>query len=255
LDPLTPEKTSTGTLLDVTRSARRNPAANLTAEERAIYERPWQFDYGPLDLETCAQIDFDKRYQLEAQGIVFRHIRDAMQAGAATTRGIVPTCGDGYYGIYALKHGAGRMHFVSVRHDRPHAKFWHFRQTQLASKLLGVKDRCTFDTAEIADLKGTFGFGILTDVLVHCPDPGEVLQKMRSIVQGPLVVFTTTVRRGLTQFILEVGPPHRPHGACFSHDAVITMAVEAGWTVVNEQRKIMPEDWPGERQMSSFLCV
>ena len=86
-------------------------------------------------------------------------------------------------------------------------------------------------------------------------DPQEILTKMREVVSGPLVIFTTTVNRAdKDMFELQV-PAWRPWGSSFHHDHVIRMAVDAGWTVVNEKFKRMPDDWVDERNMSNFLCV
>ena len=236
---------------------RSNPARRLrlSAEQQNTFDKPWQFDYSPLGIQTGSQPPNAKRFQLETQGEVFSRIRDALAMCQRKPRGLVPTCGDGFYGLYALKLGAASIRFAEIGSHRGDFRPWPFRQTEIAANLLGFDQRCTFETCDYRSLEGRYDFSILSQVLIHFPDPQEVLAKMRDIVSGPLVIFTTSVNRPEKQKFELQFPEWRAWGSSFHHDHVIKMAVDAGWTVVNESFKRMPDDWVDERNMSTFLCV
>ena len=228
--------------------------ASLSPEEQAIFNKNWLYDYSPLDIESGPQSDAAKQFQLETQGMIFRHIRDALLQTCRKPSVYVPTWADPFYGLYALQKGAGRMHASFVGQQQ---LLWgpHFRQSQIAAGILGFAERTSFDSVPIAQQPGPFDMAIVVDVLNNVPEPQPILEHLRNIVQGPMVFFSTTIMRWKVPLAFEVPASGRPWGSAFSHDKALTMAVDAGWTVVNEQRKQMPDGWPGERTLSSFLCV
>jgi hypothetical protein len=233
---------------------RRRPAS-LTPDEQKIFDAPWQFSYSPIDLQTGPQPENKERYQIEAQAFVFRHIRDALISARKHPSGLVPTMGDGFYGIYSLERGARSAHIVNIGSYKQQCNPVHFEQTKLAAKLLGVQDRCTFDTLSYDRIEGNYDFCILADCANQFPDPLPLLTKLKEVVNGPLVLFSTTILRHKVPLVYDVPAAHRPWGSAFSHDRLLTFAVDAGWTVVNEQYKRLPQDWQGEQNMSCFLCM
>jgi len=239
----------------VLRLSRGNGSANLTAAEKVIFNSVWRFNYKPVDLQTGPQSEVNERYQLEAQAMVFRHVRDALFSTVKRPTGLIPTCADGFYGIYALEKGAEKVRIVDIGSQLPSHKPHFLEQTKLAAKMLGVQERCTFDVCDYTKIEGSYDFCILADCAIHFLDPTPLLVKMREVVTGPLVLFSTTIMQHKVPLLYRSPEPGRPWGSAFSHDQLLTFAVNAGWTVVNEQYKRLPDDWPGERNMSCFLCM
>ncbi len=230
-------------------------SASLTPDEQAIFDSPWQFNYHPIDLETGPQPENKEKYQIEAQAFVFRHIRDALLNARKRPTGLVPIIGDAFYGIYSLKRGAHQVRICNIGSKEQQYNPINFEQTRLAAKMLGVQDRCTFDSLDYSKIEGSYDFCILADCANQFPDPTPLLAKMREVVSGPLVLFSSTIMRHKVPLVFQSPAPHRPWGCAFSHDQLLTFAVAAGWTVVNEQYKRLPPDWQGEQNMSCFLCM
>ncbi len=236
------------------RFASKRRLADLSPEEQEVFQQPWTYNYRTLDLETGPQPEMNERSQAATQEFVFRHIRDSILRCKGKPQGISVSCGDGFYGIYALSRGAEKIRICDVGAHRTDYRPWNIEQSKLAAKLLGVEEKCSFSSLDFSAMEGHYDFAIAADLLIHFPDPQAVLLKLRQMVRGPLVVFTTTIYRG-NPVVLEVPASGRPWGSAFTHDKAIMMAVDAGWTVVNEQFKQMPEGWVGERNFTGLLCV
>ncbi|MEA2552905.1 MAG: hypothetical protein QOJ65_1081 [Fimbriimonadaceae bacterium] len=233
---------------------QRKAAARLTPEERELLSRPWIHKFGAIDLWVSEQSEPMRIEQIEKQGPIFTRIRDAVRRSKPDPRGIMPTCDDGFFALYALAVGASHVDVVDVGSHIPGHEPWHLDQTRIAAKVGGKESGCTFRGAALLDLQGSYDFGICLNVLENVRDPQAALAHLRAIIDGPIVIHSATAypnERG----VFESPSEFRPWGSRFSHDTLIDFAVESGWTVINEGAKKMPEDWPGDRNLSFLHCV
>lgn len=243
-------------------------AAKLTAHELELLEKPWVHNYSPVDLPTGPQAEVLQEFQLEKQGAIFRHIRDGLTRTPKGARGLCLTCNDGMFGIYALQKNVAHMDIFDVGDRQPNYEPWHIEQTAVAAKLLGLSSRATIEKRDYSTIKGPYDFCICTGVFPTFTDPGQMLADMRSwIVSGPLIIHSPTCLP-----VAPWGQPRpdvdvpgyryyespaegRPWGSRFSHDTLIEMAVEAGWTAISEKfAELGRPNW-SDRVSSSLLCV
>ena len=225
----------------------------LTSEEQALVARPWIYKYAAIDVWVSTQTEGARVSQLEKVGPIGRQLRDAILRNPSA-RVLACSTDDGYYGLFALFKGAAHVDIRDVGAHIPEHEGWHFEQSRVVAKLKRLLGRCSFGAANLFDLDGSYDIGSCTNVLEHMSDPQVALEKLRTLVRGSLVVHSPTVHPNKSG-MLEISPEGRPWGSRFSHDDLVEMAVAAGWTVINERLKQMPEDWGLERRLSFLHLV
>lgn len=225
----------------------------LTPEERDVVSRPWLYRYSAIDVWLSSQSEGSRVRQIETAGPIGRQLRDALLR-IPKARVLACSTTDGFFGLFALFKGAGHVDIYDVGRHIPGHEAWHFDQSEVVAKIKGLMDRCSFSSADILDIQGEYDFAVCTNVLEHVPDPKPVLEKLRGMMRGSLVLHSPTAYPHGPE-VFESAPAERPWGCRFSHDRLVNMAVEAGWTVINERLKHMPPEWEGERNLSFLHCV
>ena len=228
--------------------------SRLGAEERAILEKPWVHKIRTIDLWNSPQSEDLAFVQLETQGGLFLQLRDAVLRAPKHAACLQLTDSDALFGMYALYQGVGTLRVVDVCGHVPGHEEWHLDQARIAAQVAGRGVQCRFDRVGVTEIEGHYSVGICANVLENLADPAAALVHLRKVVVGSLVIHSVTPLANVAEF-MEVGPGVRPWGSRFSHDALIAMVVEAGWSVVNENYKHLPMDWPGDRKLTFLHCV
>lgn len=234
--------------------ARRQAISNLTPEEREIVAKPWLNTFPAITDWRSEQTPEDKLRQIEKSSSLYRHIRDVIHRAGSNPRGLLVTSTDGYFVIYTLYAGAASVDVYDVCDKVPGHEAWHLDQMRIVAKVRGHEERTSFQRAELDQISGSWDFCVVTEVLENMADPEAAIAKIRELVKGPMALFSSTRTPNDPSFF-ESPTEARPWGCAFSHDMLIKIVVEAGWTVVNERLRTMPEDWRGERDLSYLHCV
>jgi hypothetical protein len=273
-------------------------ASKLSPEEIVIFGGRWHHNFSPLGLPAGKQTEVQLGYQLEKQGDIFRHIRDAVLRMDKKPRILNVTASDGLFGLYALTKGGRHVDIFDIASQSGFHEPQFLEQTRIAAKLLELEDKCTIAEKDVFEISDTYDLAICVGALYNLPEPGLVLRKLRDIVMGPLVVHEHTwmlpyyarrardveagmldreirfmkeeltkaqlderrkrlaeLKSGKDELYYESPADFREWGSRFSHDTLITMAVDAGWTVINEKVvEVPPANWL-DRGSSSLLCI
>jgi hypothetical protein len=252
---LPPSSFPTGTINVVFRAhARRKAISNLTPEEREILAKPWLNTFPNLEASAGEQPEAEKLRQAEVSGPIYRHIRDGLIRCVPEPRALLLTSTDGFFSIVTLWRGAKTVDVFDVCTHVPGHQGWHLDQIRLVAKISGYEERSTFQRKGLFEIEGKWDFCICTEILENYPDPEAALGKIRSLVDGPIVNFSSTYLPNDPAY-LESPSEKRPWGSVFSHDRLITMIVDHGWTVVNERYRPVKVEWSGEENLSYLNCV
>jgi len=273
-------------------------SGKLTPEELAVWGGRWYHNFSPLGLPAGKQTEVQLQHQLEKQGDIFRHVRDAFLRLKKDPKGLQLTSTDGLFGLYAAMKGASHVDIVNVTPGSPASDRRFMEQTRIAAKLLDLEKKVDLSSGDVFKISGPYDFCISTGCLYNLPEPGLVLTKLRDIVNGPLIIHEHTwllpsytrrfreVRMGQLEreirfmkdtlsrseieerktelkewksgkddLHFQSPAEYREWGSRFSHDSLIVMAVDAGWTVINEKvAEVPPLNWL-DRGSSSLLCI
>lgn len=253
----------------------RKRKIEFTPEEQAIVDQPWFHSYGPLGFYEGHVPEVNLQRQLDRQGDIFRHVRDALLRFESRPRGLMCTVNDGFYGMYAAQKGAASMDIVDVGTHIPNRPAWHFQQSQIAARKLGLSDRVTFSTKNLLEIEGRYDFGIFVNALPNFPNPAEAVAHLRNIISGPLVFqcnvavlpfkfslppdfprsSTEYDMEAVDEFFYESPGMYVPWGSCFGRRRLIQILVDAGWTIVNEYAVPQPQEGLRFGLRENLLCV
>jgi len=238
----------------VLRALARRKAPPLTPEEREIVARPWLNTFPKITEWKSEQSEANKVRQGESSGPIFRHIRDMLVRCPKEPRGLYLTSTDGYFSLVTLWLGAKSLDVFDTCEHVPGHEPWHFDQVRIAAAVSNYGDRVRYQRANLLNIEGRWDFCICTEVLENYSDPSQCLEKIRSLVGGPLVIFSQSAKPN-REDVFESPSASRPWGCSFAHDNLIKRVVDNGWTVINERIKeqTAPE---GDDQYFSYLnCV
>ena len=228
--------------------------SRLSAEDREVLEKPWVHKMGKVSLWTSPQSEKAATLQKATQGAICLQVRDAVIRNPKHTACLQLTESDAFFGMWALHCGAGSLTVVDACGHVPGHEAWHLDQARIAAEVSGRNGHCRFERMGAMEIEGHYSVGICANVLENLADPAAALVHLRKVVVGSLVIHSVTPLENVAEF-MEVGTDVRPWGSRFSHDALIAMVVDAGWSVVNENYKHLPVDWPGDRKLTFLHCV
>lgn len=235
---------------------RRRELSRLSPAERELFETPWFHNFSPLGMATVQTNENAAVNQVEKQGPIFRLIRDAMTRCGPKPYGVDLFATDGMFGLYALTRGAGQMDILDAATHRGNYSPTSLEQTRLAAKLLHVEDRAHVGVVDPFNLPRQYEFGITAATLVHFRNPQELLASLRKQITKALVIQSPVSLRDESPECFQLDMKGREWGSRFSLDRLIIMAVEAGWTVVNEHRGELPAmPYLDDKGSAYLLCV
>lgn len=235
---------------------RQRELSRLSASERELFETPWFHNFAPLGISTQQANENAAVNQLEKQGPIFRLIRDAMIRCGPKPYGVDLFSTDGMFGLYALTHGAAEMDILDAATHRGNYSPISLEQTKLAARLLKVEGRAHVGTVDPFNLPREYEFAISAATLVHYSNPWDLLAEWRRKITKALVIQTPVSLRDQRPGFFQTDLNGREWGCRFSLDRLILMAVDAGWTVVNEHLGELPAmSYLDDKGSAYLLCV
>jgi hypothetical protein len=163
--------------------------------------------------------------------------------------GVELFCTDGFYGLYALNHGAQSLQGLGP--DRT-----ELARARLVAKILGRQDQAAFDYQASPALDKDYGFGICAGGLTQVSDPGALLRALAQHLRGPLVIQSAVSLAPTRPDYFRSPPPHQSSGSCFSYDWLLETVQQSGWVLVEANRgKLRAARRQAARGWAGLLCV
>ena len=194
-----------------------------------------------------------QKNQNAKQALIFRFIDDAMKIckkRSESFTGVELFCSDGFYANYAAKKNRTvRLRGIDLSEG-------YLRHARMASALLDVADRVTFEHCDVMDLEGEYDFAICVGGLYHLSDPFELLYRLRGKIRTALVIQTVFSLANTDYDYFETPAPGRERGCRFSYGYLLRMVASAGWKVKNQHDNELKGNPRLEDRGSAYLlCV
>jgi len=226
---------------------------NLNSRELfLLVQDQWYHDFGVLGFPTPQKPGIFEPNQKSKQEPICRLIDRALSQchrEQASTNGVEMFCADGFYANYAVSKGATEMYGVDTDNDS-------LTKARLITKVLGDRDRITFENCDVFKLSGEYDFGICAGGLYHVANPQYLLKLLTIKIRTALVIQTVYSLANESDDYFETPAPHWTWGCRFSYSYLLRMVEQAGWKIIDKStNELLGSSRLEDRGSAYFLCI
>ncbi len=224
----------------------------LSRAEIGLLMEPWRHDFTMLGFKTPQRPGAEEGSPSPEQQALCALVDEALalcRRSNTPLTGVELFCNGGFYGLYALHHGAQSIQGLGPDQTE-------LARARLAAKILGWEDKASFDYRETATLDKEYGFGLCAGGLNQVSDPAALLRASAQNIRGPLVLHSVVSPAHSRPDHFRSPPPGQSSGSQFSYGWLLQAIEQSGWLVVEARRGKLRAAPRGEaRGWACLLCV